>query len=79
MAEIFTLPGVELPKDPESAGPNDIAVYCRRLANLIDSGEVVLDSAVIVLAAGPHINVQAIGSDPVRTMGLLGFAQRVVR
>lgn len=78
MAEIFTLPGVELP-DPSETKPSDISAYCRRLAELIDTGEVLVDAGVMVLRSGPYLYTQAICADPVETMGMLAFAQRMVK
>jgi hypothetical protein len=77
VGQVFTFPGCTLP--PADVRPSDIAEYCRRLADLIDSGTVPVAAAVFVLSTGPSVHVQAIGADAFRTMGLLGFAQRMIQ
>ncbi len=70
------MPGVELPV-PGEAKASDISTYCRRLADLIDSGEVPIDGALFLLRSGPSIHIQSVGLSTLESMGMLGFAARM--
>lgn len=77
VAEILTLPGVTLP-DAEDAEPDKIIEYFRKLVDLMERHEVEADGAVLILLQGNALHVQRVGIDSIRTMGVLGFAQRLV-